>query len=373
MADQTPSVRLVQPGGLRGSHACLVYGILQTKPLREDTRIQLLDDSTHSGGRWRKSCSAGSLVVPWEAVAGPSRAAHPSDSCGKGLIEIAAEFKRLEVVSAVPAESIGFSPDGRLPQIASLIRAAAWDERCAGTEERLVSQCSLTWKDSPAGSQPSKSVELRPLIGRAVRVPRYWRCMPRLEGRAPQRCTRLAFCVGPVQGPVASVFQTSHFAQSHRILKYFLPYLSTLPKYLQSWRQFWASPEALAHWRRSSEWIRMWQQRRRNTPRLSLAADQKRKGLQQPGNNVHVQRVPRTRRDCPGIITATHGKSVRKDLMALLRESTDHITTWFVVVGTPELCLESSRWAQDFSARSRTRTSLTTTSTTTCRSRIAPQ
>ena len=61
-------------------------GMNKTKPLRED--------STHSSGRWR-------------------RAAHPSDSCGTGLFEIAAEFESPAVVSAIPAESIGFSPDGR--------------------------------------------------------------------------------------------------------------------------------------------------------------------------------------------------------------------------------------------------------------------
>ena len=29
LADQTSSVRLIQPGGLRGSHACLASGLLQ--------------------------------------------------------------------------------------------------------------------------------------------------------------------------------------------------------------------------------------------------------------------------------------------------------------------------------------------------------
>ena len=56
----------------------------------------------------------GILEVPGEAVAGPSRATHLSDSCGTGLTEIAADFESLEVVSAIPAESIGFSPDGRI-------------------------------------------------------------------------------------------------------------------------------------------------------------------------------------------------------------------------------------------------------------------
>ena len=55
-----------------------------------------------------------------------------------GIIEIAADFESLEVVSAIPAESIGFSPDGRLSHVASLIRAAAWDERCAGIEECTI-------------------------------------------------------------------------------------------------------------------------------------------------------------------------------------------------------------------------------------------
>ena len=33
-------------------------GMNETKPLREDTRIQLLGDSTHSSAMWRKSCGA---------------------------------------------------------------------------------------------------------------------------------------------------------------------------------------------------------------------------------------------------------------------------------------------------------------------------
>ena len=44
--------------------------------------------------------------------------------------------------------------------------------------------------------------------------------------------------------------------------------LSTVPKHLQSWRLFWACPDAHALWRKSSEWIRAWQQRRRCTPEV---------------------------------------------------------------------------------------------------------
>ena len=79
--------------------------------------------------------NGGILGVPGEAVAGPSGAAHPSDSCITGSIEIAADLESLEIVSAVPAESTKFSRDWWLPHIASSIHAAPWDDRCAGIEE----------------------------------------------------------------------------------------------------------------------------------------------------------------------------------------------------------------------------------------------
>ena len=41
--------------------------------------------------------------------------------------------------------------------------------------------------------------ERRPLPRRAVRIPRYWGCMPHLEGRA-ERYTKLALCLEPVHG-----------------------------------------------------------------------------------------------------------------------------------------------------------------------------
>ena len=52
----------------------------------------------------------------------------------------------------------------------------------------------------------------------------------------------------------------------------------------------------LAH-AQSSEWIRTWQQRRRNTPMFSTAADQE--GL---NGHAQVQRILRTRHECPGVI-----------------------------------------------------------------------
>ena len=71
--------------------------------------------------------------------------AHPSDSCAVVFTEIAADLEiQLEIVSEVPGESIGFSSDGRLAHIPSLVRTVAWDERCSRVEE----SCAL----SPPGS-----------------------------------------------------------------------------------------------------------------------------------------------------------------------------------------------------------------------------
>ena len=77
-----------------------------TKLLRVCTRTRLLRDFTHSDGR-------GILGVPGEAVAGPSGAAHPSDSCGVGFCEIAADLEsQLDIISEVPEGCIRFLPDG---------------------------------------------------------------------------------------------------------------------------------------------------------------------------------------------------------------------------------------------------------------------
>ena len=86
-------------------------------------------------------------------------------------------------------------------------------------------------------------------------------CGERFESRDTGDACR----VSKVERPIASRGADSAWGR--------LAYLSTLPKYLQSWRQIWTSPEAHAHWRRSSEWIWAWQQRRRQTPKLSSLAN----------------------------------------------------------------------------------------------------
>ena len=142
------------------------------------------------------------------------------------------------------------------------------------------------------------AAELRKAVHRLLPDPRKknrplrcWRLRLLRESQAAQRNTRLALCLEPVQASVAPVSLSSHLAQSHQGAMCLPANLSTLPKYLQSWLQFWKSPEAHTHWRKNSEWIRAWQQRRRSTPRLLSTADQE---------------APQTRRPCPDAAHSTH-------------------------------------------------------------------
>ena len=163
------------------------------------------------------------------------------------FFEIAADLEsQLESVSEVPGESIGFSSERRLPQIPSLVRSAAWDERCSVVEESCAlsppssaeeeqaglslsvakaqsakkaatrsapsgsrpflrsvnakpnsrQQCTLTWKNLLAGWLPSKSAGYLPFQHRAVRALRCWEFRLLRESQAAQRYTRLALCLG---------------------------------------------------------------------------------------------------------------------------------------------------------------------------------
>ena len=66
----------------------------------------------------------GEVDVP--LTGGPSGAAHHSESCLKVFIEIAADLEgQFEIISTVPTEATWLLPDGRLPHVLSLVRAAA--------------------------------------------------------------------------------------------------------------------------------------------------------------------------------------------------------------------------------------------------------
>ena len=116
---------------------------------REVARAQLLCDSPDGCWRRERFCSTwavvglglgmqgGVVVVP--LADGPSGVAHPSDSYKVVFIEIASDLEgQLDIISEVPEGSIRFSPDGRLPHIPSLVRLAAWDDRCIVVDEGCV-------------------------------------------------------------------------------------------------------------------------------------------------------------------------------------------------------------------------------------------
>ena len=272
------------------------------------------------------------FAVPTRAVAGLDReanvdvplqggtsgtVAHPSDSC-------AVVFSR-DCCRPPPRESVGFSSDGRLPHIPSLVRIAAWEERCsalstpgsadagharlsfpvakaqsarktakrsapsgiagASSESPMPSrvsgpQCSLTCKNLQAGWPPSKSVELRPFQRRAVRALRCRGFLLLRESRAAQRFTKLALCLEPVQASVASVSQANSRGPHQKATR--------LPANLSTNKlfQFWTGPEAHAHGRKILELIRVCGSR---------------------GDGVH--QPPRSRL-CPGADHSTHPSRV---------------------------------------------------------------
>ena len=131
-----------------------------------------------------------------------------------------------------PKFSIRFSSDGRPPHIPSLIRTAAWDERCSGVEE----SCAL--------SLPGPRKKNRPL--------RRWGF----------RLLRESHAAHATRGPQSAWSQRRHQSQpsssqanscGHTKERCASPAnLLTSPRYLQSWPQFWTSPEAHTRWRKSS-------------------------------------------------------------------------------------------------------------------------
>ena len=212
----------------------------------------------------------------------------------------------------------------------------------AGSRPRLRSvsakpnsrqRCSLTWQISVAGQPPSKSVgcsrpdalQFEPCdVGDSC-------CFAKDKQPSVTRGSHSAWSWRRHQSQSSPGQASSR--RSHHKAMCLLAHLSTLPKYLQSWQQFWTSPEAHARSRKRSEWIQVWQQRRRNTPLFSTAADQEGEGGRQGLNgHAHVQRIQRTRYECPGVI-------IPGNLGAgnVTQRSTSSIT-----VLISELCEESS-------------------------------
>ena len=138
-------------------------GMNKTKQLRVDTRTQLL----RSGGRWRNSWSA------WRS--------------SRWTIESRTSFRLLR--DRAHRNRCRLREPGSCLRNSSGIHriAARW---AAATHCFVDPGCCMGRKMRRNRGDLCHSTQLH---GR-IRIPRYWGCMPRLEGRAAQRYTKLALC-----------------------------------------------------------------------------------------------------------------------------------------------------------------------------------
>ena len=331
--------------------------------------------STHSGWRWRHSCSI--------------------CKCGcwsrRRTVSRCTSFRFLRGVYSLP--------DGQMPHSPSLNRTAAWERemqrsgrrlcvvhtrlrgrrtcgfkspsgegtvceegsgnvrRQAGSQPLLRSvsakpssrqQCSLTWKISLAGWPPSKSGELLPFQRLAVRALRCWGFLLLRERRGARRYTRIALCLEPAHASVAFVSLSSQLVRSRQKAMCLLANLSTLPKYLQSWVAALDKP-------RSS---RSLEEEFGVDPGVATTGTEHTEvlncggsgggGVQRLSGHAQVQRIQRTRHERPGVIITAHETRVREDLMTLRRDS----WSWQCHAKGPLFhhC-ESSWWSREPSAR----------------------
>ena len=185
----------------------------------------------------------GDVDVP--LMGGPSGTAYSPDSCAVVLFENCCRPR--EPAGSCLRSSIGIHRI--LVRLTATAHSNVWSALLHGTRD---------------------AAELRKAVHRLLQNPRKknrplrcWRLRLLRESQAAQRNTRFALCLEPVLASVAPVSLSSQLAQSHQGAMCLPANLSTVPKYLQSWLQIWKSPEAHTHWRKNSEWIRAWQQRRR--------------------------------------------------------------------------------------------------------------
>ena len=258
---------------------------------------------------------------------GPSGAAHPSDSCAVVFTEIAVDLEgQLEMVSEVPEGFIRFSPDGRLPHTPSLIRTAALDKRCSG-EGAGCEESSETYAAKPdRGPSSEASGRLAALVVSGVApVPTPCSSSPALlgipaasrKGSSPaSHEARTLLGAGarrhqshPPPGQASSRSPTNRRSASSPTSR---PCRSTCT----------ARREAHAHSRKKEFGV---------DPGVATTetgytdvfngGGSGGRGVLRLNGHAQVQRIPRTRHGCPGVIITAHETRVREDLVSLLWES----------------------------------------------------
>ena len=262
-------------------------GMNETKPLREDTRTQLLRHSTHNVG------GGGILGVPGDAVAGSSRAAYPSGSCGR-CHRNRCRLREPESVSAIPAESTGLggchtllhgpgllhgtkdAPESRRRSTIKLASMEGFAGRLAAIEVRRAHahSCGVRFESCDVGDACRVPEVEQPSATRSSHSARSW-CreeshpFPRqakLRGPITKRCAS-----SPTSRPCRSTCKAG--GTSGEVQKL------TLAE------------------RRGSEWTWSQQHRSRNTLRLLSAADQEEspaagQSCPRTAHSTHPSRVP---------------------------------------------------------------------------------
>ena len=106
------------------------------------------------------------------------------------LIEIAAALEsQLKIVSEVSGDALRFSSDGRLLHLPSLVRTAAWDDRCSGVEGKIYAVPSWVRGRSAGPCDVGKScgfAQIKQLNVTRGSHSAWSRCQPRFSTAADQ-------------------------------------------------------------------------------------------------------------------------------------------------------------------------------------------
>ena len=252
--------------------------------------------------------------MPGEAVAGPSGAAHSSDSRATGFIETTDDIQDLESVSAKWAAVTHSSgcwtglnvrcKRGDLYTVYSWLhgRRTCTFEVASGKgsgHDEDGDTLNSKWGRGTSAETPTTSQVSGHSAHSHGRT--CWQC-----GRSHSKAVQF----GPCFIAEMRCLLESHLAHSHQKPMRLRANLTTPTKYLQSWLRSWTDSEVDVCSKKSSVQIQEWRQRKRNASRSSSAADLEMKGssgwpdtptcsaFYGPVTNDSELSLRRTRREC---------------------------------------------------------------------------
>ena len=228
--------------------------------------------------------------MPGETVDGPRGAAHPSGSHAIWFNEIGADLKSLDNVSAAPS---GVHPTfaGSTADMPSFFDPRLHHGARDATESRGLVHCLLLTPRTQ--DPPSNAAQSCPSILRTQ--------------AASCNSSDTAFFEARSLGEAVSPTDRRTF-----------PPMS--PAEVRAKLEFWTSSAAHTHWRKNSEWILAWQQRRRSTRRRLSAADQEEKGSSNWATTPTCSALYAPVTGALALTLRPTSREYGKDLMTLLRE-----------------------------------------------------